>query len=124
MPYDEKMADRVRELIVEKESNIEEKKIFSGLCFMVNDKMCVSIKMDRIMIRIDPMITDEVLEQEGTSPMVHSGKAMKGFIYVSADRLTTTKGLRYWVDLALDFNARARSSHEKKPARKSAPRKR
>jgi len=39
MPYDEKLADQVREIIAETQKNIEEKKMFGGLCFMVDDKM-------------------------------------------------------------------------------------
>jgi hypothetical protein len=39
MSYNEKLADRVREIIAETHENVEEKKMFGGLCFMVNDKM-------------------------------------------------------------------------------------
>lgn len=54
MAYDEKLADRVREMIAENHKHIEEKKMFGGLCFMVNDKMCVGVEQERLMLRIDP----------------------------------------------------------------------
>lgn len=38
MAYNEKLADRVRELISLTHKITEEKKMFGGLCFMVNDK--------------------------------------------------------------------------------------
>lgn len=38
MAYNEKMADRIREIIALTHKNVEEKKMFAGLCFMVNDK--------------------------------------------------------------------------------------
>jgi hypothetical protein len=44
MPYDKNLADRVREIISVSETNVEEKKMFGGLCFMVNDKMCLGVK--------------------------------------------------------------------------------
>ncbi|HEX9509409.1 MAG TPA: TfoX/Sxy family protein [Puia sp.] len=120
MAFDEKMADRVRELIAAAETNIEEKRIFSGLCFMVNDKMCVAVRQDSIMVRLDPALTEEVLNKEGVVPMVHSGKIMQGFVFVNEGSLTTKKQLEYWVKLALDFNAYAKSSKTKKPSKGKA----
>ena len=64
MAYDEKLADRTRELIAATYDNIEEKKMFGGLCFMVNDKMCVGVESARLMVRFDPAKTEEVMEKE------------------------------------------------------------
>src|SRR5579859_4096518 len=120
MSYNERLADRVRELIAAAHENVEEKRMFSGLCFMVNDKMCVGVRKDSIMVRMDPELTDQVLERDGAVPMVHSGRVMKGFVFVDEQALTTQKQLGYWVNLALDFNQFAKSSKEKKasPAQK------
>ena len=115
MAYNEKMADRVRELIATAEKNVEEKRMFSGLCFMVNDKMCVAVRPDSIMVRMDPALSEAALEKEGVVPMIHSGKIMPGFVFVDEGVLTTRKQLEYWVGLALDFNETAKSSKEKKP---------
>ncbi|MHA4810675.1 TfoX/Sxy family protein [Flavitalea flava] len=114
MAFNEKMADRVREIIVLSEMKIEEKQIFSGLCFMVNDKMCIGIRKDSIMVRLDPKLSDEVLEKDGCSPMVHNNKVMRGFVFVGEENLTSKKKLEYWVNLALDFNKLAKSSRKNK----------
>ena len=90
--------------------------MFSGLCFMVNDKMCIGIHTDRIMVRFDPALNNEVMEKEGCSPMDFTNKVMKGFVFVGEEVLTTKKKLEYWVKLALDYNKIAKSS--KKPASK------
>lgn len=113
MPINEQMADRVREMIAEKETNVEEKKMFGGLCFMVNDKMCIGVK-EGIMVRIDPDTTEEVLEIEGTEAMMHGQRMMKGLIFVNEDVLKTKKQLAYWIDLALNYNKFAKSSKKKK----------
>jgi len=110
MAYNEKMADRVRELIAGTEKNVEEKRMFSGLCFMVNDKMCVTVRPDSIMVRLDPARSEEMLEKEGVLPMVRSGKIMKGFVFVNEEVLTTKRQLEYWVGMALNFNQFAKSS--------------
>jgi len=54
MAYNEKLADRVRAIIAATHKNVEEKAMFGGLCFMVNDKMCVGIEKERMMVRLDP----------------------------------------------------------------------
>ena len=113
MPHNEKLADKIRELIAASYDNVEEKKMFGGLCFMVNDKMCVGVKADRIMVRIDPEKFDEATAKEGCEPMVHNGKVMKGFMFVSEDVLTTKKQLEYWIKLAMQYNVFAKSSKKK-----------
>lgn len=114
MAYNEKLADRVREIISLTHKNVEEKKMFGGLCFMVNDKMCVGVEKERIMVRLDPMVYDEVMEKEGCKPMDFTGKVMKGYVFVDAAVLNTNKKLDYWVQLALDYNKKAKASKKKK----------
>jgi TfoX/Sxy family transcriptional regulator of competence genes len=114
MAFNEKLADKVRELIVETETNIEEKRMFGGLCFMVNDKMFIGVEKERLMVRIDPAIYDEVMEKDGCVPMDFTGKIMRGFVFVDQEVVTTKKKLSYWVDLALAYNKIAKTSKKKK----------
>lgn len=114
MAYDETLADRVREIIAIDHKNVEEKKMFGGLCFMVNDKMCVGVESERLMVRLDPNKYDEVIEKEGCKPMDFTGKIMKGYVFVDIDVLNTKKKLEYWLKLALDYNKIAKPSKKKK----------
>jgi TfoX/Sxy family transcriptional regulator of competence genes len=114
MAYNEKLADKVRALISETHKNIEEKKMFGGLCFMVNGKMCVGVEQERLMLRIDPGKYEEVIEKEGCRPMDFTGKPMKGFVFVDTDVLQTKKQLQYWINLALEYNKIAKASKKKK----------
>ena len=116
MAYNEKLADRVREIIAQHTSKIEEKKMFGGLCFMVNDKMCVGVESERLMVRLDPAKYEEVIHREGCKPMDFTGKIMKGYVFVDIEVLTTKKKLDYWMQLALEYNAIAKAS--KKTAKK------
>lgn len=121
MAYNEKLADRTREIISLTHKNIEEKKMFGGLCFMANDKMCVGVEQERLMVRLDPAKYDEAMEKEGCRPMDFTGKVMKGFVFVDADALNTKKKLEYWIRLALEYNKIAKAS--KKPVRRSGGKK-
>jgi TfoX/Sxy family transcriptional regulator of competence genes len=109
MAYNEQLADRVREAL-EDVPNVEEKKMFRGVTFMVNDKMCVSVSNDELMCRIDPDLTDEVAEMNGVRPMVMRGKTLKGYVYVAEEAIRTKKDFDYWIDLCLAYNPKANKS--------------
>lgn len=114
MAYDELLADRIRQNLAEKKVHVEEKKMMGGLCFMVNDKMCVGLIKNQLMARIDPEIQAEVLARTGCREMDFTGRPMKGFVFVEPEGWDTDADLDYWVQLCLDFNPRAKSSKKKK----------
>ena len=118
MAINETLANRVRELIAAREKKIEEKRMFGGLCFMVNDKMCVGVETSRLMVRFDPNITDEVMEKEGVTPMDFTRKVMKGYAFVDIEVLNRKKKVEYWINLALDYNKIAKASRPKKKIQK------
>ncbi|SRR5260221_10334513 len=118
MAYNEKLADRVREIIAVSHKNVEEKAMFGGLCFIVNDKMCVGVEKERLMVRLDPVRYDEVIEKDGCKPMDFTGRIMKGYVFVDIDVLNTKKKLEYWMKLALDYNKIAKPSKKKSTKKK------
>lgn len=119
MAYDEKLANRTRELLAAAEKNVTEKAMFGGLCFMVNEKMALGVEKDRLMVRLDPTIYETVMEKEGCRPMDFTGKVMKGFVFVDIDVLQTKKQLGYWVNLALAYNKIAKPAKKKTKIKKS-----
>ena len=110
MSYNDKLASRTREIIALTHKKVEEKKMFGGLCFIVNNKMCVGVETERLMVRLDPAVYDEVMEKEGCKPMDFTGRVMKGYVFVDIEALNTKKKLEYWIKLALDFNKVAKAS--------------
>lgn len=118
MAYNEKLADRTREIIAFTHKNVEEKKMFGGLCFMVNDKMCVGVEKERLMVRLDPAIFEEVIEKEGCKPMDFTGRIMKGYVFIDAAALNTKSKLAYWLKLALDYNKKAKAGKKKQTSKK------
>jgi TfoX/Sxy family transcriptional regulator of competence genes len=111
MAYNTQLADRIREFLAEADVNVFEKKMFSGLSFLVNDKLCVSVASnDRMLLRLSPADYEAAVEKNGVTLMMRNGKAMKGYIYVDAEVLTNNKKLKHWVDMALAFNPLAKPS--------------
>ncbi|MGZ3921264.1 MAG: TfoX/Sxy family protein [Bacteroidia bacterium] len=112
MAFDEKLADRIREALVNI-PKVEEKHMFGGVCFMVDGKMCVGVIKDDMMCRIDPTMDKIVLEKPGCRPMDFAKRPMKGYVYVDETGLKTKMQFDYWIGLCLDFNSKAKASKKK-----------
>jgi TfoX/Sxy family transcriptional regulator of competence genes len=111
MPYNTILADRIREYFANVPNlKIEEKKMFRGLTFMVNGKMCISVSGNNLMCRFDPALHETVAEKRGFQPMIMKKKNLPGYCYVSPERCSTKKELAAWISLCLDFNDRAKAS--------------
>lgn len=124
MPYSEKLADRIRiTLMGLNVPKVEEKKMFRGVTFMVDDKMCISVGEDRIMCRVDPDLHDQLLEEKPCRTMVMKGREYKGYILVNEDDLGKKAELDFWIRQCLDFNGRAKSSKKAAPKKKKAAKK-
>jgi len=113
MPPDETLVNRVRTAIGQG-LRVEEKKMFGGIAFMVEGKMCVSVGKGRIMCRIDPANHDMALGRKGCTTVVMKGREYRGYVRINADALSTEGDLDYWIRLALDFNSRAKASTRKR----------
>jgi hypothetical protein len=108
MAYDNRLAIRVREYLSEMEEfEVEEKKMFGGLAFMVNDKMCINVGDNQLMCRFDPEQTEQLSERTGFLPMVMNGKEYKGYCYVDPIGFKSQKDFEFWINLCLDYNNKA-----------------
>ena len=114
MAYSEPLALRVRDYFEGAGVTHVEKKMMGGLCFMVDDKMCVGVNKDDLMVRLDPEIYEAQLEKNGARAMDFTGRPMRGFLFVEEGAVESRRELGYWLDLALEFNPRAKSSKKKK----------
>ncbi len=113
MAYDENLANRVRERLVDLQ-NMEEKEMMGGLVFMYNEKMCVGIIKDELMCRINPELHETVVEKIGCRTMDFTKRPMRGYILIEDAGMRNQKDLDYWIGLALDFNKQAKSSKKSK----------
>ena len=112
MSYNEQLADRIR-IALQDLPKLEEKKMFSGLAFLVDDKMCINVSADRIMCRIDPELHEQLLLERPCRSVIMKGKEFKGFIWVDEEDVARKKDLDFWIELCLDFNPRAKASKTK-----------
>lgn len=78
--------------------------MFGGLCFMVDDKMCIGIVKDEVMVRIGPEKYDDAMLFDGCSEMSFTRRPMKGYVFLSENATDLDKDLEYSVQLAIDFS--------------------
>ena len=120
MAYDEHLADRIRQCFQEKSTEVVEKNMMGGLCFMLNEKMCCGIHFDKkrqidlLMARIGEEAYVEAIERVGCHPMDFTGRAMKGYVFVDETGFGEDEDLNYWLQLAIDFNPLAKASKQRK----------
>jgi TfoX/Sxy family transcriptional regulator of competence genes len=102
MSYDETLATRIRALLAERD-DVVEKKMFGGLCFMVNGAMCCGLTKRDFMVRVGAARYDDALAQPHARPMDFTGRPLKGMVYVAPEGLRTKAALARWVRRGLEF---------------------
>lgn len=112
MAYSEALAERVRYSLQYTE-HVREINMFGGLCFMVDEKMCIGIMKDELMCRVDPVKMDDLLEHGHCKLMEFTGRPMKGFLIVEPSGFETQHQLKTWVNLCLAYNPMAKASKKK-----------
>ena len=124
MAYDEFFADRVRQLLKGKFVSFSEKKMMGGLCFMVGDKMCFGMHLDKktnaslLMARVGLDAYEKALTKKYCSEMNFTGRSMKGYVFITENGIDLDDDLNYWIQLCLDFNPFAKSSKKKSSKKK------
>ena len=113
MAYDQLLADRVRSVLDDKRVSYYDKKMMGGLCFMVDEKMCLGIVKDHLMARIGEEAYSEAIKKDGAREMDFTGRPMKGYVFVDPEGVDFEEDLEYFVDLALQFNPLAKKSKKR-----------
>ncbi len=103
MAYSEELAQRVRDVLIGRAEAPLERKMFGGLCFMVQGHMCCGIVKEELMVRVGPDKYEEALTKKGGRPMDFTGRPLKGMVYVSEEGFRSAKALGQWVDRGLSF---------------------
>jgi len=102
MAYDEGLAERLREFMAD-DDGVTERKMFGGLCLMLNGNMCCGIVDERLMARVGPDQYADALGLPGASQMDFTGKPLKGMIYVDAETIADDDVLVGWLDRCRKF---------------------
>ena len=118
MAYSKSLAQQVRTILATElsprvfEEEVEEKKMFGGLAFMIRGKMTVTVSsrgQELVMVRIGKEMEKQVLPKNGASVTLMKGRLYHGYIDLDGE---AQKELSYWIKLALDYNQELSQSSE------------
>jgi hypothetical protein len=102
MAFDENLAARIRQSLTRKRG-IEEKKMFGGICFLLNGNMLVGVWKEFLIARFGPGQGEEALLEPHVRKMDITGKPMKGWIMVEPEGVEDDDKVKDWVQRAMKF---------------------
>ena len=102
MAYSESLALRIRQIVVRRQG-ITEKKMFGGVCFLLNGKMCVGVWKNSLIARLGTEQEAEALLDPHVKKMDLTGKPMKGWVLVEPDGVENDEQLSGWIEQAIKF---------------------
>jgi TfoX/Sxy family transcriptional regulator of competence genes len=101
--YDEKLAERIRELAAG-ERNLTEKKMFGGLAFLIGGNMAVAASgQGGLLVRVDPDQSDSLVASTNARPMEMRGRQMQGWLRLDTEDVRTKRQLARWVELGTSY---------------------
>ena len=104
MAYSEELADRIRDLLIER-GEVTERKMFGGIAFMLNGNMACGVLGDELIVRVGPEAGEHALAEPHTRPFDTTGRPMRGFVCVGPEGTAEPAALAGWVEAGVAFAA-------------------
>lgn len=92
------LVERIRPLIPE--AGVVQKRMFGGICFMVNGNMLTCASKTGLMVRVGKAQEDAALAKPHTSQCRPAGRPMPGFIRIEPEGYEADADLKAWIDMA------------------------
>jgi TfoX/Sxy family transcriptional regulator of competence genes len=108
LAHDEKLAERVRQILASRRG-VAEKKLMGTLAFMVQGALCCSVARDGLLVRIKAEERAALLTESSVFPVKLGARTMKGFIRVAPAGLRTRANLMRWLERGIAAGSKARS---------------
>lgn len=90
-------------MVLKSERHLDEKKMFGGLCFLLNGNMACGILKNALIVRVGPDKYNEALQLPHARQFDITGRPMKGWVMVPAEGLTSHNDLSAWVERGVSF---------------------
>ena len=102
MTFDETLAARIRAALVRKK-NVEEKKMFGGIGFLLNGNMLVGVWKNSLIVRVGPDGYEDALLEPHVKEFDITGRPMKGWVLVEPEGIKDNEQLSAWIQRAVKF---------------------
>jgi TfoX/Sxy family transcriptional regulator of competence genes len=104
MAYDEGLAERIRG-VLDARSDVDERKMFGGIAFLVAGNMACGVMRDDLMVRMEPATAAALESEPGVRRFDMGGRPMKGWLLVAPEASTDDGDLERWVRRGEEFAA-------------------
>jgi TfoX/Sxy family transcriptional regulator of competence genes len=102
LAFDEILADRIRHQLARRK-NFTEKKMFGGICFLLDGNMCCGVIGKELIIRVKPEEAQEILREKHTRVFDFSGRPSRNMVYVGPKALQEDSDLKEWLQITLKY---------------------
>jgi hypothetical protein len=102
MAFNETLAERIRQLLARRK-NVEEKKMFGCVCFLLGGNALAGVWTDRLIARLGPDEGEAALREAHVRAFDITGSPMRNWVAVESEGVEDDDQLKGWIDLALKF---------------------
>jgi TfoX/Sxy family transcriptional regulator of competence genes len=102
MAFSEALAERIRQRLARRK-NVEEKKMFGGIGFLLNGNLLVGVWKDSLIVRLGPEEGDQALREPHVKEFDITGRAMNGWVLVEPKGVEDDEQLSGWIQRAVKF---------------------
>ena len=102
MAFSEALAERIRQRLARRK-NVEEKRMFGGVGFLLNGNMLVGVWKESLIVRVGLEEGEEALKEPHVKEFDITGRAMKGWVLVEPEGVEDDEQLSAWIQRAVTF---------------------
>jgi hypothetical protein len=102
MAFDESLAARIRDALARKKG-VEEKKMFGGICFLLNGNLLVGVWKDSLIARLGPDEGEAALLEPQVRVFDITGRPMRNWVLVEPEGVEDDDQLKAWIERATKF---------------------
>jgi TfoX/Sxy family transcriptional regulator of competence genes len=102
MPFSESLAARTRDALAHKK-NIEERRMFGGLVFLLNGNMLVGVWKESLIARLGPDQAGAALREAYVREFDITGKPMKNWVMIEPEGVENDENVKEWIEQAAQF---------------------
>ena len=102
MAYKEEIEKRIKKIVTDWE-NTTDKKMFGGVCHLLNGNMFCGVHKEFLILRLGEEKAHKALKSSHTRPFDITGKPMKGWVMIVEDGFKSDDDLKEWLNQAADF---------------------
>ena len=102
MAYNEAIEGRIKNIVSSWE-NTDSKKMFGGICHLLNGNMFCGVYKDSLILRLGEENAERALRLSFVKPFDITGRPMKGWVMVEEDGFNKEEELETWLNQAKEL---------------------